>query len=353
MLDTLRQRFRCAAPPVDFCSLRLTETRSRLLDVRQGVAEPISLAHNRGVMLVVAHGGGYGYAATADLSESGLRAAFARARDWAERTADCGVFDFRKIAFPNPRGRYASPGVGSAVDDAALLDLLLMESQHAAIDRRIVERRASLTLIDVDELYLTLENGDVEQHFSYVIPSLTVTAHAQGETQTRSLGGQYNGYCQQGSVEILGRAGLSGAGRRVADEALQLLSAPNCPSGSMDLLLGPEQMMLQIHESIGHPLELDRILGDERNYAGSSFVTLDMFGSYRYGSALLNVTFDPQVHEEFASAGWDHEGRASEKVWLIKDGILQRPLGGQLSAARASEVAARPITALANSRASN
>ena len=75
----------------------------------------------------------------------------------------------------------------------------------------------------------------------------------------------------------------------------------------------PDQMMLQIHESIGHPLELDRILGDERNYAGTSFVTLDMFGSYRYGSELLNVTFDPTRAEEFASYAFDDDGTPAEQ----------------------------------------
>ena len=97
----------------------------------------------------------------------------------------------------------------------------------------------------------------------------------------------------------------------------------------------PDQMMLQIHESIGHPLELDRILGDERNFAGTSFVTLDMFGSYRYGSELLNVTFDPTRPEEFATYGWDDDGLAAERQYLIRKGILERPLGGAVSQARA------------------
>ena len=81
----------------------------------------------------------------------------------------------------------------------------------------------------------------------------------------------------------------------------------------MDVLLMPDQMMLQIHESIGHPLELDRILGDERNFAGTSFVTLDMFGSYRYGSDLLNVTFDPTRPEELASYAFDDDGTRAER----------------------------------------
>jgi predicted Zn-dependent protease len=97
----------------------------------------------------------------------------------------------------------------------------------------------------------------------------------------------------------------------------------------------PDQMMLQIHESIGHPLELDRILGDERNFAGTSFVTLDMFGHYQYGSELLNVSFDPGREHEFAGFAFDDDGMPAEPALLIERGRLVRPLGGKLSQARA------------------
>lgn len=115
----------------------------------------------------------------------------------------------------------------------------------------------------------------------------------------------------------------------------------------MDVLLMPDQMILQIHESIGHPLELDRILGDERNFAGTSFVTPDMFGTYRYGSDLLNISFDPTRPEELASYAFDDDGTRAEKVSLIRNGILERPLGGAISQARAG------MPGVANSRANS
>jgi len=178
------------------------------------------------------------------------------------------------------------------------------------------------------------------------LPGMAVTAHADGVTQVRTLNG-YRGPCQQGGTEVLARFGFVGGGRRIAQEALELLSAPNCPSGKMDVLLAPDQMILQIHESIGHPLELDRILGDERNFAGTSFVTPDMFGSYRYGSDLLNVTFDPTRPEELASYAYDDDGTRAERVHLIRAGVLERPLGGAISQARAG------IAGVANSRAAS
>jgi predicted Zn-dependent protease len=111
------------------------------------------------------------------------------------------------------------------------------------------------------------------------------------------------------------------------------------------VLLAPDQMVLQIHESIGHPLELDRILGDERNFAGTSFVTTDMFGHYQYGSELLDITFDPTRPEELASYAFDDEGSPAEKTYLIRHGVLERPLGGAISQVRAG------LPGVANARA--
>ena len=141
-----------------------------------------------------------------------------------------------------------------------------------------------------------------------------MTAHADGDTQTRTLNG-YRGLAQQGGESMLERVRLTRQRPRGSPtRRCELLGAPNCPTGTMDVLLMPDQMMLQIHESIGHPLELDRILGDERNFAGTSFVTLDMFGSYHYGSELLNVTFDPTRPEELASYAFDDDGHARREA---------------------------------------
>jgi predicted Zn-dependent protease len=104
-------------------------------------------------------------------------------------------------------------------------------------------------------------------------------------------------------------------------------------------------MMLQIHESIGHPLELDRILGDERNYAGWSFVKLEDFGRLQYGSPLMNVTFDPTIPEEMASYAFDDVGNPARREFLIEKGVLKRALGGLESQARSG------VPGVANSRA--
>lgn len=152
---------------------------------------------------------------------------------------------------------------------------------------------------------------------------------------------------RQAGLEFLAELDFKTIGTQISTEAIELALADNCPSGVYDLILAPDQMMLQIHESIGHPLELDRILGDERNYAGTSFVTPDMFGKYAYGSKLLNITFDSSKSGELASYAFDDEGTPAKKTYLIRNGILERPLGGVLSQARAE------LPGVANTRASN
>ena len=340
---------------VEFFAVRLVEEDSESVSVRKGVPQPFARRIDRGAMVTVIDRGAYGYAATSDLSLAGLQAALDRAREWAEASSGRSVLQYPMPADAAPRGHYASP-VGQPMPSRVALYALVTEVDAAAqIDARIVDSFASVEVCTASHRYLTSHGGDVTQIHRFVLPNVQVTASDGQDTQTRSLGGQYNGFCQQGGAEVLERSGFAAGGATVAREALDLLDAPNCPSGRMDLLLMPDQMMLQIHESIGHPLELDRILGDERNFAGTSFVTLDMFGHYQYGSPLLNVSFDPTRPEQFASYAFDDEGGSAERELLIREGLLVKPLGGALSQARAKHLLGEHVDlgGVANTRSSS
>jgi predicted Zn-dependent protease len=352
MLEKLEAAARRAAPAVQRWAVRGVVETSEELTVRQGVAQAPSRCRDAGVMVTVVDRGGLGYAATSDASESGLAAAFAEATQLAHAMSGRTVFDYASLPAVAPQGRYRSP-IERPASSSGLkgkLELLSTISEHTKLDERIVDWGATLWTVDTDQLFITGDGGHAEQHFSQVIPNVQATARIDGVTQTRSAHGQYNGFCQQGGLEVLDRAQFATDGPRVAREALELAAAPQCPSGEMDVILMPDQMMLQIHESIGHPLELDRILGDERNFAGTSFVTLDMFGSYRYGSDLLNVTYDPTRSEQLASFAFDDDGSPAERRFIIEHGILKRPLGGAISLARARALRA-DIEGVATTRA--
>jgi predicted Zn-dependent protease len=303
----------------------------------RGVLQPASLSVDRGAMLTVWLDGETGYCATADLSARGLQQAAERAADWA-RTARGRGLGLAHVPWCVPEAplRHDGPAEAPLPDRAGLIGLLHDEAAAMRCDARIVHWLAGLRTSEARHR-LWIDGQPVsEQRLRHVEPRLEVTAAGDGRSQTRTLGGQYNGVCRQGAYEALRDAGFVGAGVRIAAEALELLGAPNCPDGARDLLLSPDQMMLQIHESIGHPLELDRILGDERNFAGTSFVTPGMFGSYRYGSPLLNVSFGPDVPGECASYAADDDGEAAQPVRLIERGVLVRALGGALSRSRAA-----------------
>jgi len=338
MQDALEKRFKEALPKdVDFCSLRYVREQDEVLSVRQDVVQPVVKTNDEGAMVTVLAGGGLGYAATCDLSRAGLVGAIDRARRWAEVTAPSSVFDYRKLKLPHQRQEdVRSPEVirWSEVALGEKLEQLVEQSKALKIDDRIVDWEASVWHTYQTIFYLTSQGGRINQERSFMVPGLRATANAKAITQSRSLGGLGES-SRQGGLEVLERVGFTTEAPRIAMEALELLGAPNCPSGKRDLLLAPDQMILQIHESIGHPIELDRILGDERNYAGTSFVTMDMFGSYQYGSDLLNVAFDPTREDQFATYSHDDEGCPAQKQLVIEKGILQRPLGGLTSQARA------------------
>jgi predicted Zn-dependent protease len=340
---------------VAFFAVRLVEEDSETLAVRKGVAQPFSRRIDRGAMVTVIDDGAYGYAATSDLTYEGLQAALDNAQAWAAASASTSVMQFPMPADPAPRGHYTSPSDRPLPSRRELLAMVAEVDAAAQIDDRIVDSLASIKICVASNRYLTNQGGDVTQVQRFVLPNVQATVSDGRDTQTRSLGGQYNGFCQQGGAEVLDRSGFMEAGETVAREALELLEAPNCPSGRMDLLLMPDQMMLQIHESIGHPIELDRILGDERNMAGTSFVTLDMFGHYLYGSPLLNVSFDPTRPQQFASYAFDDEGGSAKRELLIKEGLLLKPLGSALSQARANHLLGDhvDIGGVANARSSN
>ena len=342
--DTLEQRFRNALPlGIDEATLRVIDEESEWLAVTRGTVQPVHSSFDSGAMVTVWSGGGTGIAATSDVSESGLRAALAEAKRWADATAE------RAIAVAPPSlthsGSYASPHERSwdEFDLGDRITLLRDVEAQLVVDDRIVDTRASLGRRDVRSLLLSSAGGQIEQTFNFVYPMLVATAASGSDAQTRTFG--RGSYCGQGGVEVLDRYGFCDAAPRIGAEAVALLEAPNCPTGTVDIVVAPDQMILQIHESIGHPLELDRILGDERNYAGTSFVTPDMFGSFQYGSELLNVTFDPTVPGQLASYAFDDDGTPATRQYLIKDGVLLRPLGSATSQARSG------MEGVANSRA--
>lgn len=161
-----------------------------------------------------------------------------------------------------------------------------------------------------------------------------VWAAADGEVQRRSYPNSFHGNTGAGGWEFVESLGLLHEAPRVVDEASALLTAPQCPGGTADVIIGPAMTALQIHESCGHALELDRILGDEAGFAGTSFVEATGLGTFRYGSPAVSVVADPTAVGVRGSFGFDDEGQAAKQTTLVDHGVVVDFLSSRESAAR-------------------
>ncbi|MES2934187.1 MAG: TldD/PmbA family protein [Pseudomonadota bacterium] len=313
-----------ARQSADWAGLRYSHETARQRVIRNEQPETNDSSIEEGVMCEVLIDGHFGYAATADLSVDGLKRAYDRAIATTRATSAHKVHGFNAKQRPVARGQYQSPQQ-KTLDAAALAeitDCLLAASHAMKVSDLIVNRSARVMTIQTQIDFYSSNGSEIRQSFDMVDITLTATAAHGLQSQSRSWSqtGQFGG-------EVFQRRVFAEQANRTALEALELLNAPNCPSGRMDLVLMPDQMMLQIHESIGHPLELDRILGDERNYAGWSFVKPADFGVLQYGSSLMNVSFDPAKAHSFASYAFDDGGNPATRELLIENGVLQRGLG--------------------------
>ena len=325
--------FKSRAAKFDHATLRVVRTKTRKLRVRRSVTEAPTRTDDFGFMLTLSSNGGFGYSAMPSLEIAALDRAFEIASTWVEASRGSLVDGLNPGLQTLETGTYMSTADEPWDEFPQSDQIALLKELEALLSAPTgcVESYASLEHQAVESLLCDQHGTQQEQTFHYVIPNLFTAVEHDGDVQKRSF---VDG-CSQGGVEELRKLKLRSLCRQLGDEALELVHAPNCPDQRSDLLLMPDQMMLQIHESIGHPIELDRILGDERNYAGTSFVELDMFGSFQYGSELLNVSFDPKFQNEFASYSFDDDGQRAEKMLLIEKGILKAPLGGSLSSHRA------------------
>jgi TldD protein len=190
---------------------------------------------------------------------------------------------------------------------------------------------ASLGFWDTDKWFVSSQGHRIRQHLVESGGGMDATAVGEHETQRRSYP-QAFGHFETGGYEVVRRFDLAREAPRVAEEAVALLSADPCPSGEMDLVLDSSQLALQIHESVGHATELDRILGWEAAFAGTSFLDLAQLGSLRYGSELMNITADATVPGGLATFGYDDEGTPAQRVDLVREGIWVGALTGRDSA---------------------
>ena len=310
----------------DYISLREVRRKTISLSVRNEVFEGLTSYEDHGVMVEVMMNGQFAYSATNAVNLDSIRNCALQAKETALAAAPYALTKFDEKVRPKTVGNYSSPAkVGlEAFDPKESTDFLMNLSQTMKVSDLIINRSAYQYLTEMETTFVSSNGSDVKQKIVRTAVGISAVASSDKGQQSRSYGDNLS---SQFGLDKLDAAHFLKEAKRVASEALELLDAEECPTEVMDVILSPDQMYLQIHESIGHPLELDRILGDERNYAGWSFVKPEHFGTLQYGSKLMNVTFDPTLEGQNASYFCDDIGAPATKEYLIKDGLLVRGLG--------------------------
>jgi len=201
------------------------------------------------------------------------------------------------------------------------INLLLEADKLMRKQKPVKVSQAFFRCFREEKTFASSEGSWIEQEILATGAGIEATAIGNNDVQNRSYPNSFRGQFQTKGWELVEELNLPAYAPQVAEEAVALLTAKQCPEGIWDIILDGPQMALQVHESCGHPCELDRVLGYEASYAGTSFMTLDGFGRLRYGSDIVNITADATLPGGLGTFGFDDEGVPAQRFYLVKKGI--------------------------------
>ncbi len=316
-----------------YADARVMHRRYESMSARNGEIEELSQNESAGIGVRALVGSGWGFFAVPDLSDPSARAAGTRAAEIA--TASASVPGPPAELVPVP-ARTASWSSGCDVDPLSVplaeKGDLLVHATQAAREHGADLAEGIYQIWDTGKWFVSSQGHRIDQRIRECGAGVSATVIGDGETQRRSYPSYRGEYGTRG-WELVNELDLVEHAPRVADEARALLTAPPCPAGQTTLILGPEQMALQIHESVGHAIELDRILGWEAAYAGTSWLDLRQLGRLRYGSELMNIVIDPTIPGALGTFGFDDEGTPATRRDAVRHGRWVGVLAGRDSAA--------------------
>jgi len=326
-LDTAVQR------GATYADVRVVRRAEESISVKSGRIEAVAFGESEGFGVRVLVDGAWGFAASSGLTMTEAD----RVAGDAVRIARASATTLRRPVVlddrPPAHGSYRTP---YEVDPFAVpveekvADLMAAE---AAMTRTpgIAFAEANYSAQREWKSFAASDGSEIDQEITHVVANIEANAVSGDELQRRSYAdsGQAAGYEWVRGLDLVGNA------ERIAPEAVALLSAPQCPPGRRTIILDPSQLYLQVHESCGHPTELDRVFGTEASYAGTSFLTTDKLESgFRYGSDLVTIVADATAPGGMGTFGWDDEGVAAQRVPLVQDGVFSGYLSSRETAPR-------------------
>jgi len=334
-LDALARR------GVSYADVRAIESREREITTKNGKAGHVSSSDSIGIGMRVVAAGCWGFAATDDLTGAGIDRCAALALAIARASAAAKKEDVALAPEQSYRAVWSSP---CRIDPFSIpvdrqLGALLAVDAELRHNPATSLAEASMHFERRRQVFASTLGSLIDQTRVMSGAGFSALCYKDGEIQRRSFPNSFGGQYQLKGYELVEELDLLAHAPRIAEEAAALHAAEQCPEGEFDLILDSSQLGLQIHESIGHPIELDRVLGSEANYAGMSFLTLDQLNRLRYGSEIVNVVCDARLEHGpgLGTFAFDDEGVPAQSIDIIRGGLFTGYMTSRETAAAIGE----------------
>ncbi|HEY6570987.1 MAG TPA: TldD/PmbA family protein [Candidatus Limnocylindrales bacterium] len=318
-----------------YADVRVVRRIEESINIKSTRVEGVQSGESEGFGVRVLVDGAWGFAASHHLSTAEADRTAADAVRIAKASATAIRNPVKLDDRPPAHGSFATPVEEDPFEvplDRKIADLLAADRAMNRVEG-IAFTESIYAAQREWKVFAASDGSFTEQTITHIGSGLEANAIAGDEHQRRSYPDN-GGLWASAGYEFVRAMDLEANAERIASEAVELLSAPPLPAGTRTILLHPSQLYMQVHESCGHPTELDRAFGTEASYAGTSFLTPDMLGDFRYGSDLVNIVADATVVGGLGTFGWDDEGVAAQRVDIVKDGMFVGYLSSRETAPR-------------------
>ena len=306
---------------VSYADVRVIDRTEEEISTKNGSVDGIKSSSSKGFGIRVIADGAWGFSSSFVLTDEEISRVAEEAVDIAKASAKTKIEDvtLSKIEIYQDRVEEQVKIDPFSVPITKKISILLDADKLMNL-QGIILRRGGMYFSKEWKTFASSEGAYLE--LERVISNAGISAIATDgkDVQTRSYPSSFGGDYQRQGFEFNEEVKLLENAWRIANEAIQLLSAKPCPSGKMDIILESSQLALQIHESCGHPTELDRVLGEEASFAGTSFLTPDKLGKFKYGSDIVNIVADATAPFAIGGFAYDDEGIKAKKIYLVKNG---------------------------------
>jgi len=334
MFDLLQQAVDSAiASGAKYSDARILSSRSRSIQARNGDIEDFNESESIGIGIRALVGSSWGFYSTYDLSTKSLINSGIKAYNIAKASAKVPGKEFPLADVPIVQDEYTTPHEKNPFEISSIDQINLLANSTEEM-KKLGSSHASgrLDFWDTEKWFFSSQGHEIYQNIVESGGGISSLSIGDGETQIRSYPQSFGEY-RTGGWEVIESFRFENELERLVEESNRLLTAPQCPEGTRDLILEGSQLALQIHESVGHAIELDRILGWEAAYAGASHLDLKKLNKHKYGSELMNIIADATLPGALATFKYDDEGTPAQRVNIVEEGIWKGVLTGRDSAA--------------------